>query len=69
MTGADRILPTYLYWAIVTHRWITGASRAHIETHYPTYTGAPDTFESPNNTSWTYFKRVWLRGLRLRAKN
>jgi hypothetical protein len=32
--------------------------RAHIETHYPTYTGAPDTFESPNDTSWTYFKKV-----------
>ena len=32
--------------------------RVHIETHYPTYTGAPDTFESPNDTSWTYFKKV-----------
>jgi len=32
--------------------------RAHIETHYPTYIGAPDTFESPNDTSWTYFKKV-----------
>ena len=32
--------------------------RAHVETHYPTYTGAPDTFESPNDTSWTYFKKV-----------
>jgi hypothetical protein len=32
--------------------------RAHIQTHYPTYTGAPDTFESPNDTSWTYFKKV-----------
>ena len=32
--------------------------RAHIETHYPAYTGAPDTFESPNDTSWTYCKLV-----------
>ena len=32
--------------------------RGHIETHYPTYTTAPDTFESPNDTSWTYFKKV-----------
>ena len=32
--------------------------RAHIEIHYPTYTGAPETFESPNDTSWTYFKKV-----------
>ena len=32
--------------------------RAHIETHYPTYTGAPETFESPNDTSCTYFKKV-----------
>ena len=32
--------------------------RAHIESHYPTCTGAPDTFESPNDTSWTYFKKV-----------
>ena len=38
--------------------------RAHIET-YPTYTGAPETFESPNDTSWTYFRRCWMRGLRL----
>ena len=34
------------------------ALRAHIETHYPIYTGAPDTFASPNNTSWTFFKKV-----------
>ena len=34
------------------------ALRAHIETHYPTYTGAPATFESHNDTSWTCFKKV-----------
>jgi hypothetical protein len=32
--------------------------RAYIETHMPKYLTPPETFEEPNDTSWTYFKKV-----------
>lgn len=32
--------------------------RAYIERYMPKYLTAPDTMESPNETSWTYFKKV-----------
>ena len=34
------------------------ALRAYIEKHMPKFLTAPDTFEEPNETSWTYFKKV-----------
>lgn len=34
------------------------ALRAYIEKHMPKYLSAPDAFEEPNETSWTYFKKV-----------
>ena len=62
MEMADR--PGYLLYNGRSVKLMSGlddlrlALRAHIETHYPTHTGAPDTFESHNDTSWTYFKKV-----------
>tara|TARA_B100001093_G_scaffold293505_1_gene280024 strand:+ start:507 stop:1079 length:573 start_codon:yes stop_codon:yes gene_type:complete len=62
MEMADR--PGYLLYHGRSVKLMSGlddlrpALRAHIETHYPTYTGAPDTFESHNHTSWTCFKKV-----------
>lgn len=32
--------------------------REWMEENAPTYLGAPDEFEEPNETSWTYFKKV-----------
>lgn len=40
--------------------------RAYIERYMPKYLTAPDAMESPNETSWTYFKKV-LDGRRFYA--
>ena len=32
--------------------------RSYIEEKLPTYLTAPEEFEEPNETSWTYFKKV-----------
>lgn len=37
--------------------------RNYVATHNPQYAHAPETFEQPNETSWTYFKKLLQQGL------
>ena len=62
MEMADR--PGHLLYHGRSKKLLNGADdlperlRAYVEKNMPKYLTAPDKFEEPNETSWTYFKKV-----------
>ncbi len=37
--------------------------KSYVETHNPHYKNAPQEYSEPNETSWTYFRKLWEQGL------
>ena len=37
--------------------------KAYVDKHHPVFQTAPDIYLEPNETSWTYFKKLFDQGL------